>query len=306
MSISRWLVLFGVGVCLLATGGCPSATTGDAANGNGSSQDGGNDGGDGGNDDGGNNDGGGGSIDDGGGGSDTPGGRPSPDGVGIGDLADGGSGGTGDGGGAGGGGNGGDGSGVGNDGGSGGSGGSGSGGNDDPGDDDPQATMFAGKIERTTIELLNPDPNNPEPGNPRSRDFDLGQGFDLTGFPVELLVPGYSDSPDFTLTIVQAGETQTVQQTFGSRQVTVVATVVSAQYASNAAALEIALDYDATQGQLSQRGDGVCEIALTLSPDGRSIDYAGRTRYDVELVVTGGPRIPTVYDVTLEGSLSRQ
>lgn len=252
-------------------------------------------------------------------GDDTSGGRddgarPSPSGTGIGGLAD-----DGVSGGAAGGSMDDSGSGTGSSGGGGsddigGGAGSGGSGGDDPdagstdgsgGDDLLAASTFTGTLERVTIETISQDPNNSQQGSPRTSSLSLTQEFNAAGFPVRLHIPGYSDSPDAYTTVNEAGESETIEQTSGTREIRLVVTVRRATYASESARIDLDIDYEATQGQLVQRGAGTHTVRVTLDSDGARIRYESQTHYEIDLVV-GTLTVSTTADIDCSGNLARQ
>lgn len=199
-----------------------------------------------------------------------------------------------------------DGGGTGGDGGTGGStdgGGSGDGGTDGG---SIAAATFAGTLTETRTESL----NGGAPGSPLNSSTALTLAFDESGIPTQLLIPGYSDSPDEFTTANEGGEQQTLQHDaeIGSatRSITMVVTANEATYGENTTHIVLAFTYHAVQGNLTQDGDGTQTIDIVVADDVGTISYTSVTHYDVRLAVTNGPFFDTTNDITCTGTLSRQ
>lgn len=132
---------------------------------------------------------------------------------------------------------------------------------------------------------------------------DLTITFDANGRPTDLVVYGYSGQADQTVQLSQVGQSQTVNATSGSTQITQVVTVTQAIYTSSSAHLELEINYDATQSNLTYDGTATLVIDASASADG--LRYTARIEYHVTLAA-GTISIPTNEVTECTGTLAKQ
>lgn len=159
---------------------------------------------------------------------------------------------------------------------------------------------WSGSIECSRTESL----NGGTPGSPVRTTIALTITFGADGFPDEILIMGYSNTPDAGAAVARTGDTDTIESTAGSADVTDVVTVSKATYTATSVRLEIDIDHTGSGGNLALDGTGQQVVEITLNNDG-SLDYSATTTYDVQQTA-GAVSFDTASDETCTGTLTRQ
>lgn len=134
---------------------------------------------------------------------------------------------------------------------------------------------WSGTLTRTTTQSL-----SGVAGAPRDSEQEFSVTFDENGRISEVTVWGFSGADDVVMQIQRTGDSDVVNQTEGEKLTSVTATVRSAAYTTTSARLVIDIEYQSSQGSLTQEGTAVLDITARLTDAGLS--YSADADYDVE------------------------
>lgn len=158
---------------------------------------------------------------------------------------------------------------------------------------------WRGQVECVRIESL-----NGQAGSPITTTVDFEITFDADGFPQEVVILGYSNTPDNEVALKRSGDEETVQSRAGTLAVTQQLSVTAADYTRSGVRLEIRIVHTGAGGNLTVEGTGTQTIDIALNADGR-LEYEARVEYQVEQRV-GEVRFDTGSEETCTGTLTKQ
>lgn len=160
------------------------------------------------------------------------------------------------------------------------------------------AGTWSGTLSCTSTQSLNGAPGLPVQG---SRDLTIT--FDASGVPTGLPIWGFVGADTRTVTISQAGQSETVNFTSNNFEITLVVTVTEATYAAGSAHVVLDVQYTATSGNLVQDGDATVTIDATAS--GEQLTFSATVVYAVTQTA-GSVSFETGDTIACTGTLAKQ